>query len=61
MQKELAGERLKIFLFHKLEDYFKDKKEIYDNYMSHPLELEKILKTGSEKVREEAQKLFKTN
>ncbi|MCY4321185.1 MAG: hypothetical protein OXC37_02090 [Bdellovibrionaceae bacterium] len=41
-------------MFFKLEDYFKDKKKIYDHYISHPLELEKILKTGSEKVRDEA-------
>ena len=57
--KGIGWGEAKDILFHKLEDYFKDKKEIYDNYMSHPLELEKILKTGSEKVREEAQNFLK--
>ena len=44
----------KDILFYKLKDYFKDKKEIYDHYISRPEELEKILKRGAEKVRAEA-------
>ena len=44
----------KDILFYKLKDYFKDKKEIYDHYISQPEELEKILKQGAEKVRTEA-------
>ena len=46
--------KTKDFLFYKLEDYFKDKKEIYNHYKTHPNELEKILKQGAEKVRPEA-------
>ena len=49
----------KDILFHKIEDHFKNKKEIYNHYMSHPKELEKILKEGSEKVRETAQDFLK--
>ena len=57
--KGIGWGEAKDILFHKLEDYFKDKKAIYDHYISQPLELEKILKTGSEKVREEAQDFLK--
>ena len=52
--KGIGWGAVKDILFYKLEDYFKAKKEVYDHYMSQPSELEKILKTGSEKVREEA-------
>ena len=45
---------VKDMLFHKLEKSFKDKKEIYEHYKSHPKELEKLLKEGAEKVRPEA-------
>ena len=55
--KGIGWGEAKDILFYKLEDYFKPKKEIYDHYISQPLQLEKILKTGREKVREEA-KLF---
>ena len=53
--KGIGWGEAKDILFHKIENHFKNKKEIYDHYMSHPLELEKILKEGSAKVREEAQ------
>lgn len=49
----------KEILFKKLDDYFKDKKEVYDHYISQPLKLEKILKIGCEKAREEAQIFLK--
>ena len=48
----------KDILFYKLEDYFKDKKEIYEHYKTHPEELEKILKQGVEKVRPEASRFL---
>ena len=57
--KGIGWGEAKDILFYKLEDYFKAKKEIYDHYMSQPLELEKILKNGSEKVREEARDFLK--
>ncbi len=38
-------------LFETLESYFKDKREAYNHYISHPLELEKILKQGAGKAR----------
>ncbi|MCZ0931568.1 MAG: tryptophan--tRNA ligase [Oligoflexia bacterium] len=57
--KGIGWGEAKDILFYKLEDYFKKKKETYDHYMSQPLELEKILKTGSEKVKEEAQAFLK--
>ena len=57
--KGIGWGEAKDILFYKLEDYFKPKKEIYDHYMSQPLELKKILQAGSEKVREEAQNFLK--
>ena len=57
--KGIGWGEAKDILFHKIENYFKPKKEIYDYYMSQPLELEKILKTGSEKIRESAQNFLK--
>ena len=49
----------KDILFEKLEDHFKDKKPIYDHYIRHPMELEKILQKGGEKARSEAQIFLK--
>ena len=46
-------------LFEKLDSYFKDKKQLYDHYLSQPEELEQILKKGREKVKEEAQIFLK--
>ena len=46
-------------LFEKLENYFKDKKPIYEHYIRQPLELEKILKKGCEKARSEAHVFLK--
>ena len=57
--KGIGWGEAKDILFYKLEDYFKSKKEVYDHYMSQPLELEKILNTGKEKVREPAQAFLK--
>ena len=45
----------KDLLFYKLEDFFKDKKDTYEHYKTHPDELEKILKQGAEKIRPIAQ------
>ena len=49
----------KDILFQKLDEYFKDKKKIYDYYIDQALELEKILNTGREKAREEAKVFLK--
>ena len=49
----------KDLLFYKLEDCFKDKKDIYEHYKTHPNELKKILKQGAEKVRPEASNFLK--
>lgn len=49
----------KDLLFYKLEEYFKDKKDIYEHYKTHPDELKKILKQGAEKVRPEASSFLK--
>lgn len=57
--KGIGWGEAKDVLFFKLEDYFKDKKKIYDSYMEQPEKLEKILKQGSEKARIEAQDLMK--
>ena len=46
-------------LFFKVEDYFKDKKKIYEDYKAHPSQLQKILKEGAEKVRGEASDFLK--
>ena len=40
----------KDILFEKLEAYFRDKKKIYDHYIQQPLELEQILRKGSQKA-----------
>lgn len=50
----------KDILYHKLTKYFKDKKEIYEHYKTHPDELEKILKQGAEKIRPQATGFLKT-
>ena len=44
----------KDILFQELEDYFKEKKKIYESYIKQPAKMEKILKKGSEKARSEA-------
>ena len=44
----------KDILFEKLEDHFKDKSLIYNDYMKKPEKLERILKQGCDKVRSEA-------
>ncbi|MBC6415233.1 MAG: tryptophan--tRNA ligase [Bdellovibrionales bacterium] len=49
----------KEILFHKLESYFKEKKEIYNFYVSQPKQLDKLLKQGAEKVRVEASSFLK--
>jgi len=50
----------KDMLYHKLTEYFKDKKEIYEHYKIHPDKLKKILKQGAEKTRPQAAKFLKT-
>ena len=57
--KGIGWGEAKEILFNKLEDHFKDKKQIYDHYIHQPLELEKILQKGSEKARTEAQSFFR--
>jgi len=49
----------KDILFKKLESYFKDKKKIYDHYISQPQALEDILKKGQAQARQEAQSFLK--
>ena len=49
----------KDILFEKLENCFKDKKKLYDHYLSQPEDLEKILKEGCDKVRGSAQTFLK--
>ena len=44
----------KDILFETLDTYFREKKQLYDHYMGQKSELEKILKTGGERLREEA-------
>lgn len=48
----------KDILFQKIQDQFKDKKPIYDHYMNETHEMDRILKQGSEKVREEGKTLL---
>lgn len=58
-QKGIGWGEAKDILYKKLETYFKDKKKIYDHYMSHQEEIEEILKKGGEKARAEAQPFIK--
>ena len=44
----------KDILFETIDTYFKEKKQLYERYIQQKGELEKILKEGGEKVREEA-------
>lgn len=55
----ISWKETKDILFKKLEAYFKNKKEIYDHYISQPLELKKILQKGAEKARTKAQGFLK--
>ena len=55
----IAWGEAKDILFEKLGKYFEDKKKIYDYYIRQPLELEKILKRGSEKARSVAKFFLK--
>ena len=57
--KGIGWGEVKDILFEKLENYFKDQKKIYDDYMQQPSELEKILKKGSERARSEAEVFLK--
>ena len=49
----------KDILFEKLDSYFKEKKEIYEDYISQPEKIDKILKQGAEKLKDEAQSFLK--
>lgn len=53
-QEGIGWGEAKDILFEKLEDYFKDRKKIYDDYMSCPEKLDQILQRGREKARTEA-------
>ena len=57
--KGISWAEAKERLSNKLDSYFKDKKKIYDHYISQTSELEKILKKGAEKARSEAQIFLK--
>ena len=46
-------------LFEKIDNYFKEKQKLYDHYMQNPQILDKILKRGQERVRDEAQDFLK--
>ena len=50
---------VKDILFDKLNSYFSEKKEIYEEYISQPKKLDKILKQGSEKLKDESQSFLK--
>ena len=54
-QEGIGWGEVKDILFDKLDSYFKEKKELYDDYISQPDKVNSILKQGAEKVRDEAQ------
>ena len=49
--KGISWGEAKDILFKKLEETFRDKKKIYDHYISHPEELEQILQKGAERAK----------
>ena len=59
MLKELGWGEAKEILFEKIDQYFADKRQVYEHYIHQPEELEKILKKGCERARVEAKVLLK--
>ena len=58
-QKGIGWGEAKEILFEKFVSHFKDQKQVYDHYMKHPQEVQKILKEGQQKAREHVQPLLK--